>query len=214
MRTADFEPEYPRQAQEDGVGTRLWIALALAFCLHAVLLCLPWSPAKSLGYSSGSLHMVQPARFQLSQQWRPPAFRRTRRRLRPPPHTRRPPTPKTELSSAVSRHKAGPTAFPKTRSYPGALVAGIEVATPEVLHSVRPEYPPVAVRAHLQGTVVLRLLIDERGTIAACEPLQVLPFGLTDVSIAAVRQWRFTPTMVHGKRVKVQMDLTVRFILK
>lgn len=83
---------------------------------------------------------------------------------------------------------------------------------PRVIHRVEPHYPEPAHRLGVDGTVILEMVIDERGVPEGLTVLRGGPFGLTEAAVAAARQWRFEPCTSGGKPVKARFTLTVRFV--
>jgi TonB family protein len=63
-------------------------------------------------------------------------------------------------------------------------------AAPQPIHTVRPEYPPLARFARLQGVVGLRVNIDEKGQVQEIAVISGHPL-LVKAAIDAVRQWRY-----------------------
>jgi protein TonB len=63
---------------------------------------------------------------------------------------------------------------------------------------VLPVYPPIARAAHVEGVVILEAVIDEEGRVREAKPLKPMPL-LEDAAMDAVRQWRFTPTLLNGE---------------
>ena len=75
-----------------------------------------------------------------------------------------------------------------------------------------PQYPAIARAAHVQGIVILEATIGEDGAVRDVRVLRSIP--LLDVAaIDAVRQWRFTPTLLNGEPVPIVMTVTVGFTL-
>jgi len=85
------------------------------------------------------------------------------------------------------------------------VAAGGEVVRPEVIESSRvaPVYPAEAVRARLEGLVVLKVVVDERGRVGDIEVVRGLGHGLDEAAVAAVRRWRFRPATRNGRPIKV-----------
>lgn len=77
-------------------------------------------------------------------------------------------------------------------------------------NKVAPEYPSAARAARLSGVVIVRVLINEQGQVLEAKRI-CGPDLLAPSSVAAARQWRFKPTTVDGKPVKVQGELTFNF---
>lgn len=100
---------------------------------------------------------------------------------------------------------------PATRSNPVRI--GGDIRAPQKLHHVAPEYPALARAARVGGVVILEALIAEDGAVRDVRVLRSVAL-LDAAAIAAVRQWRFTPTLLNGTPVPVIMTVTVAFNLK
>jgi periplasmic protein TonB len=81
-----------------------------------------------------------------------------------------------------------------------------------LIHKVQPEYPALARIAHVSGTVRLRAIIGMDGRIRELEVLSGSSF-LQAAAIAAVRGWRYRPTLLNGQAVEVETLITVNFVL-
>jgi protein TonB len=75
----------------------------------------------------------------------------------------------------------------------GAIHVGPGVTRPRLLRKVEPEYSPDARADHIQGTVVLQMVITEKGRPAGVTVISPLGFGLDERAQAAVEQWEFAP---------------------
>ena len=82
-----------------------------------------------------------------------------------------------------------------------------------VLAKPEPTYTEEARRHGTTGTVVLRLIFAEDGTVRAIFPLVRLPHGLTAQSIKAARAIRFVPASKDGKPVSMWMQVEYNFNL-
>jgi len=87
---------------------------------------------------------------------------------------------------------------------------GGNIAEPRKLRDVRPEYPEIAQAAKVQGIVILEVVIDEAGDVTDAKVLRSIPL-LDQAALDAVKQWRYTPTMLNGTPVPVIMTVTVNF---
>lgn len=94
------------------------------------------------------------------------------------------------------------------------IVVGGAVKKPEILVKTQPRYTELARRAKVQGSVMLKAVIDERGIVTDLQVLKPLPMGLDQSAIDAVSKWRFKPATLHGRPVKVYFNLTVNFTLQ
>ena len=109
----------------------------------------------------------------------------------------------------------GPGIGPGGRTgYTNVFVPGIGgVSAPVPLYKVEPEYSEEARKAKFQGTVVLEIVIDERGYPTNFKILNPLGLGLDQKAVEAVKQWRFRPGMRNGKPVAVVARIDVSFRL-
>jgi len=83
---------------------------------------------------------------------------------------------------------------------------------PKKVSHVAPIYPRFALEAHKEGLVILQAVIDENGAVREVKVLRSEPL-LDQAAIDAVRQWRFTPTLLNGQPIPVMMTVTVGFSL-
>jgi TonB family protein len=106
---------------------------------------------------------------------------------------------------------------PDTDSVPaGVSLPGDGVSMPRVLHKVNPEYTPEALRAKLEGTVLLQAVVRTHGVPSDISVLRSLDrrFGLDQQAVAALRQWRFAPGQREGRPVPVLVQVEMNFSLK
>ena len=95
---------------------------------------------------------------------------------------------------------------------PQPLHVGGVVRPPQKVHHVAPVYPPIAQAARVSGTVIVEALIAEDGSVRDVKVLRSVAL-LDAPAVEAVRQWRFTPTLLNGVPVQVIMSVTVTFTL-
>jgi protein TonB len=81
-----------------------------------------------------------------------------------------------------------------------------------LVHRVMPSYPPVAIQARLEGTVVFHAIIARDGNIRELEVVSGSPI-FAQAARDAVLQWRYRPTLLHGEPVEVETTITVIFQL-
>lgn len=96
----------------------------------------------------------------------------------------------------------------------GILRVGGDIKAPRVLNRVEPQYSAEALKARVQGIVILEALIDENGRVNEINVLKGLPFGLNEAAMEAVRQWKFEPALHNGIPAKVLFNVTINFKLK
>jgi TonB family protein len=98
----------------------------------------------------------------------------------------------------------------------GDLVAISEVdRPPEIASVVKPEYPPVARRMNISGTVVLSVLVGETGRVEDVRTVREAggKMGLTQAAQKAIRLWTFRPAVKNGVNVKTWMTIPIPFVL-
>jgi periplasmic protein TonB len=86
------------------------------------------------------------------------------------------------------------------------------VLAAKLIRRIIPTYPPLAVRARIQGTVHLVGIVDRDGTIQKLQVLGGHPL-LVEAALAAVRQWAYQPTLLNGEPVQVVAPIDVTFTL-
>ena len=90
---------------------------------------------------------------------------------------------------------------------------GGNIKTPTKIRDVRPVYPPDAFAAGIAGMVILEAVIDTEGSVESAKVLRSIPI-LDQAAVDAVRQWKFTPTLLNGTPVPVIMTVTVNFTIQ
>ena len=136
-----------------------------------------------------------------------------------------------EIPGAIEGFGSGGTA-PAAPWIPGGLDTGVPPQPPRpaaplrprickvsegvmsgaLIRRVEPHYPAIALDLHLSGTVRLQAIIDTDGRVQDLEVLTGDPI-LARAAVAAVRQWRYRPTLLDGAPVEVETYITVNFLL-
>lgn len=101
---------------------------------------------------------------------------------------------------------------PVPKNENGIVRVGGNVRPPELVQRVSPDYPVVARRAHVQGTVVIDAVIDATGNVVS-EHAVSGPGLLIPAALSAVEQWKYQPTYLNGKPVELAMEVIVSFHL-
>jgi len=112
----------------------------------------------------------------------------------------------------VATPPAGQTAA--NDPYPGAYRVGGGVSPPKAIYAPDPQYSKQARAAHVEGRVVLWLIVDADGLPQEIKVQRAQGMGLDEEAIKAVQQWRFQPAMKDGKPVPVMINVEVNFRLK
>jgi len=82
----------------------------------------------------------------------------------------------------------------------------------QLITRVEPRYPPLAIQIHREGRVELHALISPTGTIESLEVISGDPFFIQS-ALAAVREWRYRPTILNGRPIEVDTHITVIYTL-
>jgi TonB family protein len=141
-----------------------------------------------------------------------------------PQHINTEPQPPQSFTAAVPFDGAGinvPGAIPITdaRVTTQPPPPAPQPKTPKVVHlsqidasklvyRVEPTYPVLAKQIGRSGKVELHAIIGEDGMIQSLEAVGGDPMFFSS-AMQAVRQWRYTPTMLNGQAVKVDTYITV-----
>jgi TonB family protein len=94
-----------------------------------------------------------------------------------------------------------------------AWSAMAQTASPSVVSKVDPQYTDVARIIGVNGTILIKLTIDERGTPLDPRVIRGLGYGLDESALAAVRAWKFKPGLKYGVPVPAQATIEVNFRL-
>lgn len=81
---------------------------------------------------------------------------------------------------------------------------------PVPVTTVKPLYPEFAREAHIEGKVVLHVLVGKDGRVKNVKVAKGVT-GLNEEAIKAVRQWVFKPALSNNKPVAVWVEVPVDF---
>jgi TonB family protein len=76
-----------------------------------------------------------------------------------------------------------------------------------------PEYPKDAIDKHIEGTVILHVIVSDDGTVKQAEATSG-PSELTKSAIDAVKQWRFGKTFLNQQPVEIDTTLALVYALR
>src|SRR6478735_2312382 len=112
------------------------------------------------------------------------------------------------------RHPAA-TEFAQPRVDPSRPLFGAPVIDPSraeemLAHRVEATYPQMARIAHIQGNVILHVLINKQGHVANIKPVIGHPI-LIQAALDAVRQWEYKPFLMNGEPAQVETAVVVKF---
>ncbi len=113
------------------------------------------------------------------------------------------------LRDAFGTHRAAPLVHADVKGpvrVASTIVAGL------LIRKITPTYPPIAVAAHQQGTVVLQATISKTGTIENLRAASGPPM-LQQAAMDAVKNWVYRPYLLNGQPVEVETTVNVVFTL-
>jgi protein TonB len=98
----------------------------------------------------------------------------------------------------------------------GVYRPGNGVTLPRLLHEEKPQYTSDAMRAKVQGTVLLECVVRPDGSISDVQVIRSLDptFGLDQQAVVAARKWRFAPGTRLGEAVPVLITIELTFTLR
>lgn len=150
--------------------------------------------------------------------------------------------PKAPIASGGSGVSSRPPGSPDVLGVPArpGVIAGIPLGTPHsdlppqaesgaqaplpinvsegvsqglLVHQVAPVYAALARQARIQGTVVLRALLNKDGSIRSLDLVSGHPM-LVPSAMDAVKQWQYKPYYLNGEPVEVLTTINVNFQLQ
>ena len=98
----------------------------------------------------------------------------------------------------------------------GVYRPGSGVINPSIVREVKPQYTADAMRAKVQGTVLLECVVLADGTVGRVDVVKSLDptFGLDLEAVRAAKQWRFRPGTRFGEPVAVLVTIELTFTLR
>jgi periplasmic protein TonB len=98
----------------------------------------------------------------------------------------------------------------------GAYREGNGVSSPVLIRDFKPNYTGEAMRARIQGMVVMDAIVLPDGSVGSVRITKSLDntFGLDQEAIATVKKWRFKPGMLQGTPVPVMIVIEMSFTLR
>jgi protein TonB len=115
--------------------------------------------------------------------------------------------PNSVISSVIKI----PPAMPKVVVPPKVRVSS-GVAQGLLIHETKPVYPPLAMQARIQGTVLLQAVVAKDGTVQELRVVSGHPL-LVKAAMDAVKLWRYKPYRLNDQPVEVDTEIIVNFTL-
>jgi TonB family protein len=89
----------------------------------------------------------------------------------------------------------------------------ISDSIPRLIKFVKADYPPAAIKADIEGAVVLDLLVSDSGTVDSVAIVKTIDSAFGSAAAIAARKFRFTPARFDGKAEPVILQYEYRFSL-
>jgi periplasmic protein TonB len=103
-----------------------------------------------------------------------------------------------------------PPPAPPSHSVPERPLVVSSLKLADAISQPKPQYPPMARAAHIEGAVVLSAVIARDGSIERLHVVSGHPW-LAQAALDAVRQWRYRPYILNGASVEMETQITVVF---
>jgi len=128
------------------------------------------------------------------------------------PSSQRAAPPSDVVGGVVGGIRSGQNAPPPPPPpAPSAPVrVGKNIKPPTRTKYVAPAYPAIAQSAGVAGIVIIEAVIGPEGNVTDARVLRSIPL-LDQAALDAVKQWKYTPTVLDGKPVSVIMTVTASF---
>jgi protein TonB len=93
---------------------------------------------------------------------------------------------------------------------------GSGITPPQDISKPKPNYTAEAMRARIQGSVLVECVVEPSGVCTNIQIVRSLDprFGLDQEAVKSVRQWRFKPGTRLGQPVAVLVTIEVEFALR
>jgi len=183
--------------------SRLWMTVGVSVVIVFVFAALPWRQLKNV-----VVHEKAPE-AKVTEPAAPPARELSVEPAETPKKARvvaRSVVPAPAVSESTVQGATEPTLGEPVNPGPG-------VTPPRPLKQTEPNYTDEARRAHIQGTVILDVVVHKDGTATVIKIVRGLGYGLDENAKAIIEKWEFEPGKVNGQPVDVEIQISVGFHL-
>ena len=137
----------------------------------------------------------------------------------PPTQTQQAPTPQSQSQAQAKSESQPSNASVAPATGGGASGTPIQTDIGKLVVVYQPDadayYPSFSKRSGEQGAVVVRLIIDETGSVEDVALLQSSTFPRLDRAASEIgRRYRFKPFLVNGSPQRISTNLLIKFNLK
>ena len=124
------------------------------------------------------------------------------------------PTPEMPFAAPQAEGLPSEAPVPSQPEPPLERPGGDSVEPAVVVEKIDPSYPEPAIRAQVEGSVVLDVGIDETGRVTDVQVTRGLPFGLSEAAAQAVRQWKYRPARSAEGPIPSRKTVRILFTLR
>jgi TonB family protein len=102
---------------------------------------------------------------------------------------------------------------PSNANRPMRIRVSSRVALLRMEDEVLPDYPEEGIDKHIEGTVIVHVIVSDDGTVKQAEAISG-PSELTPSALDAMKQWRFGKTFLNQQPVEVDTTLALVYALR
>jgi periplasmic protein TonB len=113
---------------------------------------------------------------------------------------------------ADSNREAGPAPPVESKKERPQRIQVGSIEPAMVIHRVEPIYPPLGRQLRREGRVELHAVISTDGSIQSLEVVSGDPLFFQS-ALAAVREWRYRPTILDGQPVEIDTHISVIYTM-
>jgi len=88
------------------------------------------------------------------------------------------------------------------------------IEPPRLVSDRKPQYTSEAMRARIQGLVMMDAVVDATGAVSNVQVTRSLDPQLDEQAVQALRQWTFAPATREGRPVAVIVSVEMTFSLR
>ena len=114
------------------------------------------------------------------------------------------------LSLRITNLYAEGKAPGKTEEKAPAQTGKPAIIPPRLVHQVPPIYPEAAKKLGIEGTVVLSVTLDDKGSIVKARVIKSIP-ELDQAAIDTLKQWKYEPMTVNGVPKPIVFTVSIEF---
>ena len=118
-------------------------------------------------------------------------------------------------ADAADQQPAAEKPVAQTEPWPPAGVTrvGKDIVAPVIIDETMPRYTRAAMRARIEGSVTMEVVIQRDGKVGEVRVVRSLDrqYGLDEEAVKAVKQWNFKPGTKAGVAVPVLVEIEMTF---